>query len=125
MNFEKLNKGQSPFKFQLPKDSSYKKLKDLEVGTQYQIMGLFVNKSKDDEYDDHPVAVGRHFYIDLPSYANDAVQEILSDDEAIEAINAGQCGIEVTSYTIESGKKKGSYHGFKWINFEVPESFTN
>lgn len=122
MNFETLNKGDKKFTFQLPNDSSYKKLADLEVGTRHQIMGLFINKSTDKDYDDHPVAVGRYFYIDLPSYATDAAKEILGSQDAVDAINAGQCGIEITEYTIDKGKKAGTYHGFKWINWTDSEN---
>lgn len=119
MNFEKFNKGEKKFNFQLPKDSTYKKLADLDVGNVYQVMGIFINRSKSQDYDDHPVAVGRHFYIDLPSYATDTAKDMINDPETVQAINDGTCGLEVTEYTIDKGRKAGTYHGFKWVNFDT------
>lgn len=116
MDFTKLNKGGKKFTYELPQNAEFKKLQSFKEGEQYQVLGLFIGKSKNQKFKPHPVAVGHDFFIDLPQYAVDQVNEMLSDQEIIDCINAGQCGIEVTVYEnpIEKGKM---VNGFRWINW--------
>lgn len=118
-DFTKLNKGEVIFDFKLPEGSEFKKLQDMEEGTEYQIRGFFISRSKDGDYNDHPVAVTNKFYIDLPEYLTDTVEQIISDQEAVDAINQGYAGLKITSYVKKKGKGKGkTFKAVEWINWE-------
>lgn len=113
-DFNKVNKGIRKFDFQLPKDAPYVKLQDTKVGDLFQVLGFFISKSNNKKYSDHPVAVIKDikvvqggFFLDLPAHTLDSVNAILSDDEAVADVNAGQCGIKITEYENDMGKFKG------------------
>lgn len=117
-DFTKLNKGDNPFKFKLPVSAEYKKLQDLKPGERYHLWGVFISKSKDSDYDDHPVIVADDFYIDLPTYNIPQAEQILNDPELIEAINQGEAGIEIESYVKKKGKGAGkTFNSVKFINW--------
>lgn len=117
-DFTSLNKGETIFDFHLPDGAEFRKLQELNEGDTYQVLGLFISKSKDDDYADHPVAVTPDFYIDLPEYMTEVVSQIMDTDEAVKAINDGESGIKITSYVKKKGKGKGkTFKAVEWINW--------
>lgn len=120
-DFNSVNKGEKKFNFELPKDAEYKKLQDMSTGRIMQVMGLFISKSKNPKFSDHPVAVisenNEHggFFLDLPSHTLDTVKDMINNPEAVDAINAGGCGIQITEYENDLGKFKG----IQWVNYEL------
>lgn len=107
----------SLFEYKLPEDSEFKKLSALDEGTTYTIHGLFV--STKGKFGDHPVAVGDTFYIDLPKNTLEAVKEMLNDEEAVAAINAGLVGITPESYRSKTYDK--DCVGVRWVDV-TPET---
>lgn len=120
-DFNSMNKGGKKFDFQLPKDAPYEKLQEMTPGDIFQVMGLFISKSKNKKFKDHPVAIISAkndfggFYLDLPEHTTETVKEILNNPDAVDAINAGVCGIQITEYEIDLGK----FRGIQWINFDI------
>lgn len=120
-DFNSMNKGGKKFDFQLPKEAPYKKLQEMNTGDRLQVMGLFISKSTNKKFEDHPVAVISFnnefggFFLDLPAHTTESVKEMLGDSEAVDAINSGSCGIEITEYENDLGKFKG----IQWINFDI------
>lgn len=120
-NFDTLNKGGKKFDYQLPKEAPYKKLQEMPTGARFQVRGLFISKSTNKKFDDHPVAIifdnnaDFGFFLDLPAHTTESVKEMLNNPDAVDAINAGDCGIEITEYENDLGKFKG----IQWINFNI------
>lgn len=121
-NFNSLNKSEKKFDFQLPKDAPYKKLQEMTPGDILQVVGLFISRSKNKKFNDHPVAVIATpendfggFYLDLPEHTTETVKEILNNPYAVDAINGGFCGIQITEYENDLGKFKG----IQWLNFGI------
>lgn len=120
-DFNSINKGGKKFDFQLPKEAPYQKLQEMNTGDRFQVLGLFISKSNNKKFDDHPVAIISFnneydgFFLDLPSYTTETVKEMLNNPDAVDAIISGHCGIEITDYENDMGK----FHGIQWINYEI------
>lgn len=120
-DFTTVNKGEKKFDFELPKDAEYKKLQDMTPGDILQVMGLFISKSKNKKFESHPVAVISDnsdvggYFLDLPAHTTDTVKAMLNNPDAVDAINAGVCGIQITEYENDLGKFKG----VQWLNYEL------
>lgn len=110
---EKYNKGQNQFTYRLQSEE-FKKLADLEIGTQYLIRGLFI--SRKGKFGDHPVAVGNDFFIDLPKNSLDTVKEILQDDDAVQDIN--DCKVAIVPETYTSTKYNKEFVGFNFVDVD-------
>lgn len=114
-SINKFNRG-TQFDYKLPQDAKFIKLAELHPGEQYRIHGLLISKKS--LYGDHPVAIGDIFYIDLPKNMLDEVNEILSDQDAVDAIRKGLVGIVPEEY--HSQKYNKDCMGAKWIDM-TPE----
>lgn len=96
-------------------DMPYCKLSEFKVGDERPIRGLFINSKGN--FDAHPVAIGENALLDLPAHLTEAVNEILADAEAVEAIKAGKVGIRVRSYDSDKFGKKDC-RSVDWIDIE-------
>lgn len=121
-DFTTMNKGEKKFTYELPTDSPFKKLQELTPGDRYLVRGMYISHSKDDDYDDHPVYAVNGFYIDMPSYLNDDTQKLIDNPDAVAAINASKCVIEITTYVKKKGKGKGKT--FNAIEFRNLDDYT-
>jgi hypothetical protein len=63
----------------------------------YPLRALFINTKG--KYNDNPVAATDSFFVDFPSYMTETAREILADDDAVAAINAGKVGFKFYTYT--------------------------
>lgn len=79
------------------KDWEFKKLRELEEGKQYKLLGCFV--SPDHGYGEGAVFISDGFLVNIPARYISLVTDIQSDHEAIEEI--------------KSGKGAFKYHKFK------------
>lgn len=108
----KHNKGNNQYSFKAGTDFEYKKLSELAHAGAV-VRGFFINKKS--KYGAHPVAVCDSFYVDLPKYSMDQINEIIADSEATEAINNGKVGIAPDPYTTSDGKE---FIGFTLFDIE-------
>lgn len=113
---EKYNHNTPTFIHELPDDAPFMSLKDLYNGENgdntYFVYGLYINKKG--KFGDAPVAISEDFSINLPSHLCDTVTEMLDDKELIEAINAGEFGLEVYEYTPKDYKK--TCYSVRWVD---------
>lgn len=68
----------------------FKKAKTLAIENPdavYTIRGVFINSKG--KYDDYPVIMTDHEFIDMPSHWIDIACELLNDSEAVSEMNAG------------------------------------
>lgn len=114
--FSNLNKSfESPFTTQIPDDSDYKKLSELDENATYTMVGVFINpKSK---YGEHPVASvisedGEMFFLSLPKHLCDVCNAILESEEMIIGVNSGDC-----KFTIRECVSKKYNRSFYTIDF--------
>lgn len=122
MKFSSLNHTPAKFDYELDKNAPYKKLEDIYDSPEngdpsnniYTVRGLFI--STKGKFGDHPVIVTDTFFMDLPKHLTADVKEILNDNEAIDAINAGKCAVEVYKY--ESTKYNKQCYSINWIDVE-------
>lgn len=89
------------------KDFTFVKLSDLYAQDSKQtikIDGLYINKGK---LETQPVFISadRKQLINIPSHLTDTAREILSDDEAVNAIKDGKVGFTIYEYSNKQGKK--------------------
>lgn len=62
---------------------------------QYTLLGLFVKGSK---FGKEPDAIIDGFKVNLPRHLLDTVNDMLDDNQVIEAIKAGKVGFKIYSY---------------------------
>lgn len=119
--FSTLNKGKR-FKFELsealPKDN-YIKLADIPDGKVLTVRSIYMNRKS--KYGDHYVVLaedeitGEIFGVNLPKFNNETVVGILNNDEMVEAINDGKCGI-TKGDTVHG--ENGDYIPTVWVDQE-------
>lgn len=56
--------------------------------------------------------------LSLPQHCLDEVKEMLGDQEAVEAIKAGACGIRFYEYQYKRGASHGTAYGVNWLDIE-------
>lgn len=118
--FSSLNKGKR-FAFEmpeaLPKDN-YLKLSELGDGEVLTVRSIYMNRKS--KYGDHYVVLaegkdGAIYGVNLPKFNNETVIGILNNDEMVDAINAGKCGI--TRGEMVHGEN-GDYIPTVWVDLE-------
>ena len=80
------------------KDFKWVDLKTLfntDPDKQYTLLGLFVKGSK---FGKEPDAIINGFKVNLPRHLLDTVNDMLDDNQVIEAIKAGKVGFKIYSY---------------------------
>ena len=95
----------------------YMKLSQLyesEPDQEHQLMGLYINRKS--QYGDAPVAITTEFFVNLPEYMLEEVQEILRSPEDIDDIKAGKVGFKVETYEKTIGKNTKTCYGIRWID---------
>lgn len=107
-NFSKFNSTNSKFdidssEFRVnPKTGKpYFKLAEMveEYGedVMFQVTGLYINKKS--AYDaETPVVATTMEFVNVPVFQLAEVKAMIADDEAVEAINAGECGFTIEAY---------------------------
>lgn len=83
---------------------TFKKLGDLykEGIRKVQVFGFFFTKSKD--YGLQPNAICDGFLLNLPTHQKDTISEMLQDDNCFNAINNGECTLEIREYKSKYNK---------------------
>ena len=114
-DFESLNKDySSPFTYAMREDAPFVKISDLDAEKTYTLVNLYINtKSK---YGAHPVAgiaEDNGIWVSLPNHLTDTAKAILSNTEAIEAINNKKCGIKARKF--HSDKYNNCYNYSKYF----------
>lgn len=66
------------------------------VGKILKVQGAFTFKGKNKK--ERPVLIAEGLKINLPDHCLGDIQKLLSNDEYIEAVNAGHCGFQISSY---------------------------
>ena len=95
----------------------YKKLSELyeaEPDFEHQLQGLYINRKS--QYGDAPVAITTEFFVNLPEYMLEEVQEILRSADDIADIKAGKVGFKIETYEKQIGKQTKTCYGIRWID---------
>ena len=87
---------------------------DQVQSTVFQVRGIYINTKG--LYDDAPVLALDSAYVNLPAHLTPICKEILSDPQAVAAINAGRVGF--TIYTYEKPAYKKTCYSIKWVDTE-------
>lgn len=72
-------------------------------GKAFKVQGFFINKNS--KYGAHPVAILEDKLLDMPAHEIAHVNEILANEEMIEAVKAGKCKIKCVEYHSEKFNK--------------------
>lgn len=104
------------FTFKIPTGAEFKSVKDLTVGTTYTARLLYINKKS--KFGEAPVVATDDSIINLPKHLLDDVKGMISNPEAVDAINEGRVGF--VPYEYES-KKYGTCYSIKWVDIEPDE----
>lgn len=92
----------------------------------YQVKGLYISKFS--QFDpEAPILAMDTTYVNLPQHQLAEVKNIMNDDAAVRAINAGYCGFMIRPYektiTLPNGKNKTStYYSAVWCDVD-PSDF--
>lgn len=99
----KYTKGTAPkFSFE-KKDREFKSLKELPLKTPFVIEAAFVNTSGN--YGAQGLFVTSDYQVNLPKHLLKLVEDLRSDDEAIESINHRELAFEIYEYESKAGHK--------------------
>ena len=106
MDFTKINKV-AVFK-NAKKDLSFKKIGDIQQGEIYKVNGIFPYTSK----------FGKQYFLSfgLPKDQNENAELLLKNEEAIQAINNGECGVAIRQYY--SKKYEKQCVSIEWVNIQ-------
>ena len=80
----------------------------------HQLQGIYINRKS--QYGDAPVAITTEFFVNLPEYMLEEVQEILRSADDIADIKAGKVGFKVETYEKQVGKQIKTCYGIRWID---------
>ena len=118
MDFTKINKV-AVFKNAKKDITIFKKIGDIEQGEIYKVNGIFPYTSK----------FGRQFFLslervgendffnfNLPKDQAENAELLLRSEEAIRAINAGECGVAIRQYY--SKKYEKNCVSIEWVNIQ-------
>lgn len=89
-------------------------IKEIVEETIYQVRGIYINTKG--LYDDAPVVALDSAYVNLPAHMTQICREILSDPQAIAAINAGRVGF--TIYAYEKPQYHKTCYSVRWVDTE-------
>lgn len=83
---------------------TFKKLSDLykEGIRKVQVFGFFFTKSEN--YGLQPCAICDGFLLNLPTHQKDTISDMLQDDACYDAINNGECTLEIREYQSKYNK---------------------
>lgn len=83
---------------------TFKKLSDLykEGVRKVQVFGFFFTKSEN--YGLQPNAICDGYLLNLPTHQRDRISEMLQDDDCYNAINNGECTLEIREYQSKYNK---------------------
>lgn len=105
-SFKSLNKT-NVFNFHPDETATYVKLQDLleanngDIEAVYTVRALYINnKSK---FGEQCVAALDDVLVNLPVHKLEDVKAIIATPEAVDQINAGECGFQIRSYVDGNG----------------------
>lgn len=108
------------FIFKGEKDFKYYSLKDLYKANGpdqvYTFLSLFINSKS--RFGKQPLAVTPTYYVNLPEYLVEDVQDMINDPDAVDQINAGKAGFKIRTYT---NRKGGTSYGVEWMDIEAKD----
>lgn len=83
---------------------TFKKLSDIykEGVKKIQVFGFFFTKSEN--YGLQPCAICDGFLLNLPTHQRETISDMLQDDECYNAINNGECTLEIREYQSKYNK---------------------
>ena len=83
---------------------TFKKLSDIykEGVKKVQVFGFFFTKSEN--YGLQPCAICDGFLLNLPTHQRDTISDMLQDDACYDAINNGECTLEIREYQSKYNK---------------------
>ncbi len=90
---------------------------------EYQIKGCYINtKSAIEEIDEAPVVALATIYVNIPQHQLGAIKAMIADRNAVKAINDGEAGFKIRTYTKARGKKDETFYEAVWIEVD-PDNF--
>ncbi len=98
--FAKLNKKTKLFNVDV-ENPQFRKLNDFEAETNLCVIGCYINKKSN--FGDSPVFIVHDetdeiYFVNVPKSHINTINEIINNEEMVEAINNYQCWIKVISY---------------------------
>lgn len=102
-NFARYNTTGTPF-------MKLQELYDSDPEKVHRVMSVYVNNKG--QFDPAPVAVCDGYKINLPAHLTPAVEEMLSNIEAVAAIKRGEMGIKCFQYE----NTMGTFIGAEFVN---------
>lgn len=118
-NASKWNKNNSKFTFKTPADFVYQSLTNLYTKNGadaiYLVKALFINRKS--QYGDAPVIVTDHELVNAPKHMLETVEQMIADDETVEAINNNEVAFRIYEYSNTNGV-------FRGLEFVAVDEFT-
>lgn len=118
MNFNDFNNATPKYIFKSNPDAPYLTLSELikQNGEKmiYQVRAIYFNTKS--RYGAHPVIACEGFNVSLPKHLNEVCHKIADSVEAVEGINAGECGFIIREYTSKNYNKNA--FTVDWCNYE-------
>lgn len=116
--FSNLNKGK--WATRIPEDTPYLKLSSCAPGTLFRAWGFYLNTKG--KFENHynclvqGVTGGPFSVLNLPSYMNDTVEQLIADDNMVMAVNKGMCGLRTEDYLDKNKKRQIAV---SWVDLEA------
>lgn len=117
-NAEKYNKKANKFTYQMPENAGFYSLKDVYANDKnalpLKLRGLYINtKSK---FGKQAIALTDNYYVTLPNHLICVVEDMLKDDDFINAVNSSLVYFDIEKYYSKRYNKE--CYNVTWIDME-------
>lgn len=104
------------FTWSIKEGTPYKNLKELvhENGMNYTYLITCVFMSTKSKYGVNPIVCTPSECVNLPKHLTDTVNNMLNDDEVINAINSHKLGFTIYDYVINGN----TYYSVSWVDID-------
>lgn len=110
-SFSSLNK--VAYKTKPVEDVEYIKLSELELGKVYKVFALYLHTGKYGVQASALIDNGQRI-VNLPNSKVSEIESLNQNEDAVNAINAGACGLK--TYEYHSSKYNKNFVSFDWVD---------
>lgn len=105
------------FTFTIPQEYTYCTLHDLYTkngkNKVYPCKALYINKKS--RFGDAPIVAIDEFLVNLPSHLLGTVQDMMNDEELVDAVNEGKFGFTIYTYENKNSRNEICY-SVNWVD---------
>lgn len=97
------------FEYDNTVDRPFTNLKELDLNVSYIVQGMFINDNS--YFGKTPVVVTPTHLVNLPQHLTETIEQMRSNDEIVDLVNAGAVGFNIYEYQ----NKFGTHRSIRFV----------